>query len=82
MMHPEINLALAKARQAELRQTTKRRSPASGANPERRTRRGAYRSPSPPDRGLLLARASELVSLASRSGCTRDELVRMIQTLS
>jgi hypothetical protein len=82
MINPELAAALVKARQDDaIREASLSRSAgrAHGSRLAVGRRSAAVRSP---ERGVLLAKAAELVRLAANSGYGRDELVRMIQSIS
>jgi hypothetical protein len=82
MLSPATAMMIARARQAEVRREAEASSMT--GRDVRNLRRGGTRGigDSTSARRLLIAKTSELIRLSDSLGCKRDELVRMIQSLS
>jgi hypothetical protein len=75
-------MMIARAREAEVRREAERSSVTGGDEGVHRWRRHCGAADSPSARRLLVSKTCELIRLADSLGYKRDELVRMIQSLS
>jgi hypothetical protein len=73
-------MMMARDKEAEVRRRIGRSSVTGGDEGTRRSRSGVASGPSPSR--LLVSKTRELIRLADSLDCKRDELVRMIQSLS
>jgi hypothetical protein len=82
MLSPAIAMMMARARESEVRFEAERFSVTAGDEGIHRQRRHYGLADGPSARRLLVSKSRELIRLADSLDCKRDELVRMIRSLS
>jgi len=82
MLSPAIAMMMARAREAEVRRGAEHSCVTGGVEGIHRWRRHCEVADRATSRWVLVSKTYELIRLADSLDCKRDELVRMIQSLS
>jgi hypothetical protein len=82
MLNPAIAMTMARERETEVRRAAELSWVAGDHEGIDRRRRHRAVAVSPSARRLLVSKTRELIRLADNLDCKRDELVRLIQSLS